>query len=465
MLQLATSGLNGIWRCLGKTSFPRSITPSQPSQPKESASLLEWSIRVDNFRRLASSCRSKNSFSYLRIAYLMTSETTASDIDQPLTSQHTSSFAEILEQFGISIAVTTYQAGKLVLLRANDGTINTHFRSFSKPMGLAMDGSRLAIGTTVEIWEFHNAPGVARRIANAVETRSESLPRPSTEAPSKDGNNSRQHRLDACYLPRGSHTTGDIQIHEMTWVENDLWFINTRFSCLCTRDVRYSFVPRWRPSFVTAIAPEDRCHLNGFCLAPTSRPGQPHFFVTALGESDAPGGWRANKRNGGLLLETSSNEVLLRGLSMPHSPRLFADQLWVLESGTGTIGRVDPSVGRYEPIASMPGFTRGIDFFGRYAFIGLSQVRESAVFSGIPIAERPLSERACGVWVIDMPTGQTVAWLKFDQGVQEIFAINVMANSRCPDVINDDHELIADSFILPDESLSSVPDDLRVVAS
>jgi uncharacterized protein (TIGR03032 family) len=123
----------------------------------------------------------------------------------------------------------------------------------------------------------------------------------------------------------------------------------------------------------------------------------------------------------------------------------------------------DLQAGRYEPMTSLPGFTRGIDFCGRYAFVGLSQVRESAIFSGIPIAERPLSERACGVWVIDIVTGQTVAWLKFDDGVQEIFAVTVLPTARYPDVINDQPKLIADSFILPDESLSSVPDEFRFV--
>ena len=383
-----------------------------------------------------------------------------------LTSQHTSSFAELLSELGIALAVTTYQAGKLVFLRADDGVVNTHFRGFQKPMGLALDGDRLAIGTAYEIWEYHNARAVARRLEPT-------------------------NKHDACFLPRGSHTTGDIQIHEMLWVGRgargeglgasqehssftpspeplapDLWFINTRFSCLCTRDVRYSFVPRWRPPFISAIAPEDRCHLNGFCvssLAPRPSARAPSFFATALGATDTPGGWRANKSGGGILMETGSNEVLLRGLSMPHSPRVYADQLWLLESGNGSFGRVDLQAGRYEPIASLPGFTRGIDFHGRLAFIGLSQVRESAVFSGIQIAERPVSERACGVWVVDIVTGQTVAWLKFDDGVQEIFAVTVLPNSRFPDLINDDRQLLANSFILPDESLESVPDALRFV--
>jgi uncharacterized protein (TIGR03032 family) len=343
-----------------------------------------------------------------------------------------------------------------VLLRAVDGAINTHFRGFNKPMGLALDSGRLAVGTAVEIWEFHNAPAATRALDCVVDSAGGTEGTvPPVSSPS----------IDACFLPRGSHTTGDIQIHEMTWSHDELWFVNTRFSCLCTRDIRYSFVPRWRPPFVTAIAPEDRCHLNGMCAVPRRAGADPRFFVTALGQTDTPGGWRDNKSGGGILMETGSNEILLDGLSMPHSPRWYDGQLWLLESGNGTFGRVDVQAGRYEPVASLPGFTRGIDFCGRYAFIGLSQVRESAIFSGIAIAERPLSERSCGVWVVDIVTGQTVAWLKFDDGVQEIFAVNVMANSRCPDVINDQPKVIADSFILPDESLTSVPESIRFVTA
>ena len=69
----------------------------------------------------------------------------------PLRSVHTSNFSAILQELGISVLVTTYQAGKLVMLRPDGERLNTHFRGFSKPMGLAVDGDRLAIGTSVEI--------------------------------------------------------------------------------------------------------------------------------------------------------------------------------------------------------------------------------------------------------------------------------------------------------------------------
>ena len=294
---------------------------------------------------------------------------------------------------------------------------------------------------------------------------------------------------DACFLPRTSHVTGDVQIHEMAWatsevgsqksevrgqksevrsqgtgsfltsdlcpLTSELWFVNTRFSCLCTRSPIHSFVPRWRPPFISALAPEDRCHLNGLCLA-EGRPA----FVTALGTTDTPGGWRADKKGGGVVLELASGEVITRGLSMPHSPRWYAGRLWVLESGGGGIGWVDPATGKYETLAMLPGFTRGLDFCGPLAFIGLSQVRESAVFSGIAIAEQPLEERCCGVWVVNIETGQTIAYVKFEDALQEIFAVQVLSGVRHPDVINDQPRMIADSFVVPDEALALVPGPL-----
>jgi hypothetical protein len=373
----------------------------------------------------------------------------------PLRSVHTSNFSAILQELGISVLVTTYQAGKLVMLRPDGERLNTHFRGFSKPMGLAVDGDRLAIGTSVEIWEYHNAPAVARRLEPA-------------------GSH------DACFLPRSSVCTGDIQIHEMAWAQGsgvrgqesgvrgqqaassltpdscllspELWFVNTRFSCLCTRSPIHSFVPRWRPPFITALAPEDRCHLNGLCLA-KGRPA----FVTALGTTDTPNGWRADKKSGGVLMEVASGEIITRGLSMPHSPRWYDGRLWVLESGSGGFGCIDLTTGKHEALTTLPGFTRGLDFCGPLAFIGLSQVRESAVFSGIAIAERPLEERCCGVWVINIHTGQTIALVKFEDAVQEIFAVQVLPGVRHPDVINDQHRQIADSFVVPDEALDLVP--------
>ena len=226
--------------------------------------------------------------------------------------------------------------------------------------------------------------------------------------------------------------------------------VNTRFCCLCTLDAEHSFYPRWRPPFVSALAPEDRCHLNGIAMVD----GRPKY-VTALGETDTPGGWRANKATGGILMDIESNEILLRGLSMPHSPRWYQGKLWVLESGEGSLAQVDLEHRTWRTVAQVPGFTRGIDFVGPLAFIGLSQVRESAVFSGIPLVQR-LRERTCGVWVVNIETGKTVGFLRFEAGVQEIFAVQVLRGMRFPELLEWNDQRLADSYVLPDEALADV---------
>ncbi len=352
----------------------------------------------------------------------------------PLRAVHTPNFPMLLRQLGASLLITTYQAGKLVMLRDEGDHLNTHYRTFQAPMGLALTdgGARLAIGTTVQVWEFRDVPSVARRLEPA-------------------GGH------DACFLPRSSHVTGNVLIHEMAYGAGGLlWFVNTRFSCLATLDPESSFVPRWRPPFITELEPSDRCHLNGLAMVD----GKPKH-VTALGETNEMAGWRPNKARGGLLMDVDSGDILCRGLSMPHSPRWYDGRLWVCESGSGTLGYVDRNTGRYEAVAAVPGFTRGLDFAGDVAFVGLSQVRESAIFSGIPITERLAPEqRTCGVCVVDLRRGEPIALLRFESGVQEVFAVALLPR-RFPDLVNDDDKLLESSFVVPTACLGEVAATVR----
>ncbi|MEO0852257.1 MAG: TIGR03032 family protein, partial [Cyanobacteria bacterium J06648_11] len=220
-------------------------------------------------------------------------------------------------------------------------------------------------------------------------------------------------------------------------------------SCLCTLDKQFSFVPRWRPPFISAYDLRDRCHLNGLAI----RDGVPKY-VTALGATDTPGGWRNNKASGGLLMDIESNDILLDGLSMPHSPRWYGDRLWVLESGKGSLAYIDPQTRDLVSICQLPGFTRGLEFWSHFAFIGLSQIRESAVFSGLPLTQT-LTERICGVWVVDIRNGETVAFLKFEDAVREIFAVSVLPGIRFPEVIDWSPELMGTSYVLPDDAIAN----------
>lgn len=342
-------------------------------------------------------------------------------------SIHTASVPRLLRALKASLLVTTYQSGRLVILRADDSGLNTHFVGFEAPMGIALKPGGFALGTKRQIFDMRNQPAVAARIEPV-------------------------GAYDAAYLPRSAHWTGDVRIHEMAYVKGELWFISTLFSCLATVDADHSFVPQWRPPFITSLAPEDRCHLNGLAV----RDGE-ITHVTALGTSDEDRGWRANKLDGGVLLEVPSGEVIASGLCMPHSPRWHRGKLWILQSGDGTLGTVDPATGEVTTVATLPGFTRGLAFAGQYAFVGLSQVRET-VFEGLPIVER--EDRACGVWVVDITTGDTVGYVKFEGDVQEIFDVTIIGH-QYPQVLTGTDPLTLGSYVVPTEALADVPERSR----
>jgi uncharacterized protein (TIGR03032 family) len=313
--------------------------------------------------------------------------------------EYSRSLVGLLAQLRASLLVTTYQAGKLVIISARrDGQgLDLAYRNFTSPMGIAgkPEGDALALATETQVWHLRNMPGLARRL----------------DPPGE---------FDACFLPRRADFTGPIDAHEMAWVGGELWVVNTLFSCLCTLDSAHNFVPRWQPPFVTVLAAEDRCHLNGLCCN-----GDGPKYVTALGQTDEPQGWRPGKAAGGCMLDVGNGETVVSGLSMPHSPRLHDGAIWLLESGRGRLDRIAGGGGAIEPIVELPGYTRGLAFAGPIAFVGLSKIRESATMSGLPIAERqtPLS---CGVSIVELANRREVARLEFHSGVEEIFDVQLL---------------------------------------
>lgn len=347
----------------------------------------------------------------------------ARDAPHPFSTTPSPTLGALLQQLRISVAVTTYQSNQLMLIRSRGNQLNTHFVEFPRPMGMIGDGRRLFLGTHTEVIEFRNMADLGPR---------------------------REDRPDAVYVPRVTHLTGEIDIHELGLGKKELWAINTRFSCLTTIDYDHSFVPRWRPPFITGLSTDDRCHLNGLAMVN----GQPKY-VTALGECDHARGWRDNKAFGGILMDIDTKQILTRGLSMPHSPRWYRDQLWFLESGYGALCTLNRKTGEKKTIATLPGFTRGLDFYGPLAFIGLSQVRESATFSGIPITEMDI-ERTSGMYVVNIETGETVAFLKFNQALQEVFAVSVLVGTQWPELLTQRDDMVGTAYALPDAALREI---------
>jgi len=341
----------------------------------------------------------------------------------PIQYAHSANFPALLEQLGVSLAVTTYQAGKLMLVRSAGSKLSMLLRSLEQPMGLAVDPQldRMVVGTRRTVWTLRAAPDIAPQLEP-------------------------KGRHDACFVPRIGHVTGAIHGHEIVLVDGEPWIANTLLSCLCTiDDPDHGFVPRWRPPFIDKLAGEDRCHLNGIAL----HEGRVRF-VTAMGETNTPGGWRDNKIRGGVVIDVASGETVVRGLCMPHSPRCFRGQSFVLDSGHGHLCVIDTATGRTDTVAALPGYARGLAFHGNVAFVGLSQVRESNIFGGLPITERlDETQRKCGVWAVDLRTGQVLSYLEFAAGCAEIFDIQVLPGLRWPTVIGFQDETIDGILIAP----------------
>jgi uncharacterized protein (TIGR03032 family) len=316
----------------------------------------------------------------------------------------------LLEQ-NLSLAFTTYQAGKLFFIGLQpDGRLSVFERTFERCMGLYTQGSSLYMSSLYQLWRFEN-----------------------TLQPGQIHNN-----YDALYLPQVGYVTGDLDIHDIALVRAEgreentqkLIFVNTLFSCLATISETHSFIPIWQPPFITKLAAEDRCHLNGLAV----RDGLARY-VTAVSQSDVAEGWRDKRVDGGCVIDVQNNEIVLTGLSMPHSPRWYRDKLWLLNSGTGEFGYADLEGGKFEPVAFCPGYQRGLAFHGDFAVVGISQPRHNKTFSGLPLDRQLLSKNAtprCGLLVIDLRSGDVVHSLRLEGVVEELYDVQVLPGVRRP---------------------------------
>ena len=309
----------------------------------------------------------------------------------------------------IALAVSSYQSGKFYLLGQNvDGGLMVDERFFRKAMGICVpDKDTILLATLFQIVRFRNVLNEGEQINNV---------------------------FDACYVPRETYVTGEIDAHDVgVLTDGRVVFVNTLYNCLATPSPRHSFTPLWKPPFISAIVKEDRCHLNGLAMAD----GVPRY-VTAVSRSDTIDGWRDRRAAGGVVIDVQSGEIVTSGLSMPHSPRIHGGRLWVLNSGTGELGWIEPGAGggggKFRALAFCPGFLRGLGFYGDHAFVGLSKPRYER-FEGLALDQKLAdadSEPWCGVQVIDLRTGACVHWFRLDGAVAELYDLAVVPGAMRP---------------------------------
>ena len=309
-----------------------------------------------------------------------------------------------LKSHHVSLAFTSYQTGQLFLVGTHpNGTVSFNQQNFSHAMWLCWKPGRLYLGAQFQLWRLENMlkPG---EVANQA--------------------------FDAVMVPRNAQTTGDVDIHEVgVDADGRVLFVNTKYSALCTLDLTHSFRPIWKPDFISRLAPEDRCHLNGLAMDQ----GRPRF-VTAVSRSDILSGWRERRHEGGVLIEVETQRIVTDQLSMPHSPRVAGDTLYALDSGRGRIIRSDPQTGAKTDIAFCPGFLRGLAIHAGHAIVTLSKPRDGS-FKGLLLDGEMKSRDAeawCGVMIVNLATGDIVEWIRLEGHITELFDVTAMPGVRCP---------------------------------
>jgi len=314
-------------------------------------------------------------------------------------------FPAWLAEQRVSLAFTTYQTGKLFMVGLQpDGRLSIFERTFNRCMGLCGDGQTLWMSTLYQLWRLENVVEAGQAL--------------------NDG-------YDRLFVPQVGYTTGDIDAHDIVVTSDSrVVFANTLFSCLATISETHSFAPLWQPAFISKLAAEDRCHLNGLAL----EHGQPRY-VTTVSQSDIADGWRDRRRDGGCVIDVESNEIITSDLSMPHSPRVYREQLWLLNSGTGEFGRIDRTSGEFKPLTFCPGYLRGMSFVGDFAVVGLSKPRDNKTFTGLALDDQLRqrdAEAKCGLQVIDLRSNDIVHWLRIEGVVAELYDVVVLPGVQRP---------------------------------
>ena len=306
----------------------------------------------------------------------------------------------------IGLAFTTYQTGKLFFLGLQpNGRLSIFERTLARCMGLyaTPDAQTMYVSTLYQIWRFERATNAGQKYAG----------------------------YDGLYIPQASYVTGNLDIHDIAIDKDDtLIFANTLFSCLAKISDRFSFIPVWKPSFISKLAPEDRCHLNGLAM----HSGKPKY-VTSVSNSDVNNGWRDRRRDGGLAIDIDSDEIIAEGLSMPHSPRWYRRKFWLLNSGTGNFGFLDVKKGVFNDITFCPGYLRGLAFVDKYAIVGISRPRDNKAFGGLPIQDKLKSKNMmpqCGLLVIDLEKGEIIHNINIHGVVEELYDVAVLPGVKRP---------------------------------
>lgn len=337
----------------------------------------------------------------------------------PFSISYSDQFPRLLSQLGCSLAISTYQAGKVIMLSAQNDKLIQLPRNFLRPMGIAIEGDKMAVACKDEVLLLRNSSQLAWHYPKKPKT------------------------YDALYLPRITYHTGALDVHDLDFVGQDLMAVNTNFSCIIKIDQEHSFTPVWKPPFINKITSGDHCHLNGMAIS-----GGAIKYVTAFGTTDSPRGWTSNLLTSGVVMDYASEEILCSGLAMPHSPRVHNAELYVLLSGTGELVRIDRSSGKKTVIWRAQRFLRGLAFYKSYAIVGFSKIRENSSSFG----HLNLKANEAGLAIVELSSGKTVAEMIYTSSVDEIYDVQVIAGAKRPSILNTMNDMHKSGLSMPERT-------------
>ena len=324
----------------------------------------------------------------------------------PFSCTYSPNIPGLLKELNISLAVSTYQAGKLIFLSPkNDDELIQFPRTFQKPMGFAIDRQRLALATSSEIIFFKNSVSLAQHYPG------------------------KPNIYDAMFLPRATYHTGPVDIHDLSFSNQGLLAVNTLFSCIVRIDQEFNFTPFWKPFFISEISSEDRCHLNGMAM----QNGEP-IYATCFHEGNEMNSWKESHGADGLVVDVKKNVVLNRGLHMPHSPRLINNRLLILMSGNGELIEVDRNSGEKKLLLNLNGFVRGMASCGDFLFVGLSKIREKSSLA--PHMKLDPKKLFAGIAVVYLPKPSLIGEIRYLNSVEEIYDVQMLPGILRPNIFN-----------------------------
>ena len=316
---------------------------------------------------------------------------------QTFNSVHTSAFPELLAAVGSSLLVSTYQSGRVIVGARRRNGLNTHFRPFQVPMGMAARPGELAVGTKAQVQRFQNQPALSARL----------------EPPGVH---------DACFVPRSSprhrrhpHPRHGVRRRRALGGQHPLL-------------VPVHLHRRLQLRAALAAAVRHRARRRG--PLPPQRPGGGRRASPATSPPSAPptptSGWRDGQDDRGRAARRPVGRGRRAAASACRTRRAGTT------AGSGCSSRATApsasstsSSGRFEEVAGCPGSPAAWPSPGPTPSSASPRCAR-ALFEGIPLKAEGV-ERSCGVWVIDLRTGTIAAFLRFEGIVQELFEVLVAA--------------------------------------